>query len=237
MFNLDFTGRHVVVTGGTGALGAAVVQTLIDAGAVCHIPAFGQPQGAVDKRVHIQSNIDLTDESAVSKFYDSLPSLWASIHTAGGFAAAAIADTSLQMWKQMHDTNSVTAFLCCREAIKKIRRTNSQGSGGGASGGRIVNVAAKPALIPTAGLTAYSASKAAVVSLTVSLSEELAAEKIWVNAVVPSIMDTPSNRQAMPKADHDKLPKLSEVAATIAFLASPQNQVTRGALVPVYGRS
>src|ERR1700722_4945307 len=101
MFNLDFTGRHVVVTGGTGALGAAVVQTLIDAGAVCHIPAFGQPQGAVDKRVHIQSNIDLTDESAVSKFYDSLPSLWASIHTAGGFAAAAIADTSLQMWKQM----------------------------------------------------------------------------------------------------------------------------------------
>ena len=92
-------------------------------------------------------------------------------------------------------------------------------------------------MIPTAGLSAYSASKAAVVSLTVSLSEELAAEKIWVNAVVPSIMDTPMNRQAMPKAEHDKWPKVSEVAATIAFLASPQNQVTRGALVPVYGRS
>jgi NAD(P)-dependent dehydrogenase (short-subunit alcohol dehydrogenase family) len=204
---------------------------LIDAGAICHIPAHRPPDAPVHDRVHIQSKIDLTDESAVSKFYDSLPSLWASIHTAGGFAAAAIADTSLATWKQMHDTNSLTCFLCCREAIKKIRQSQNGG------GGRIINVAAKPALIPTAGLSAYAASKSAVASLTVSLSEELAAEKIWVNAVVPSIMDTPSNRAAMPKADFDKWPKLSEVAATIAFLASPQNAVTRGALIPVYGRS
>jgi NAD(P)-dependent dehydrogenase (short-subunit alcohol dehydrogenase family) len=229
MLNLDFTNRHVVVTGGTGALGAAVVDLLIDAGATCHVPAHRPPDGPPRERVHVESKIDLTDESAVSKFYASLPSLWASIHTAGGFAAAAIADTSLQTWKQMHDTNSLTTFLCCREAIKQIRATNE--------GGRIVNVAAKPALIPTAGLSAYAASKAAVASLTTSLSEELAAEKIWVNAVVPSIMDTPTNRAAMPKADHDKWPKLSEVAATIAFLASPQNEVTRGAMVPVYGRS
>jgi NAD(P)-dependent dehydrogenase (short-subunit alcohol dehydrogenase family) len=231
MLNLDFTNRHVVVTGGTGALGAAVVQILLDAGAICHIPALHQPAGAAHDRVHIQSKIDLTDESAVSKFYESLPSLWASIHTAGGFAAAAIADTSLATWKQMHDTNAVTCFLCCREAIKKIRKSKND------DGGRLVNVAAKPALIPTAGLSAYAASKAVVASLTVSLSEELSAEKIWVNAVGPSIMDTPSNRAAMPKADFEKWPKLSEVAATIAFLASPQNAVTRGALVPVYGRS
>jgi len=233
MLNLDFTNRHVVVTGGTGALGAAVVQILIDAGAICHIPAHRSPDGASHDRVHIESKIDLTDESAVSKFYDSLPSLWASVHTAGGFVAVKIADTSLQMWKQMHDTNVVTSFLCCREAIKKIRNSGGAGTGGG----RIVNVAAKPALIPTAGLSAYAASKAAVASLTTSLSEELSAEKIWVNAVVPSIMDTPTNRQAMPKADFEKWPKLSDVAATIAFLASPQNAVTRGALVPVYGRS
>jgi NAD(P)-dependent dehydrogenase (short-subunit alcohol dehydrogenase family) len=230
MLKLDFTGRHVVVTGGTGALGAAVVQVLVDAGAVCHIPAHRPPDGPARDRVHIESGIDLTDESAVSRFYDSLPSLWASIHTAGGFVAGPIGETSLAMWKQMHDTNAVTCFLCCREAVKKIRRSRGEG-------GRIVNVAAKPALIPTAGLSAYAASKAAVASLTVGLSEELAAEKIWVNAVVPSIMDTPINRQMMPKADHDKWPKLSEVAATIAFLASPQNQVTRGAMVPVYGRS
>jgi len=229
MLNLDFTGRHVVVTGGTGALGAAVVQIFVDAGAVCHVPATRRPEGAVHKHVHIESPIDLTDESAVNKFYSSLPPLWASVHVAGGFAAGAIGDTSLAMWKQMHDINAVTCFLCCREAIKKIRATNS--------GGRIVNVTAKPAITATGGLSAYAASKAAVASLTVSLSEELAGEKIWVNAVVPSIMDTPINRKAMPKADFEKWPKVSEVAATIVFLASPQNQVTRGALVPVYGRS
>jgi NAD(P)-dependent dehydrogenase (short-subunit alcohol dehydrogenase family) len=229
MLNLDFTGRHVVVTGGTGALGAAVVQILIDAGAVCHVPSLSQPNEAARERLIIESPINLTDETAVAKFYNSLPSLWASVHVAGGFAAAPIGDTSLSMWKQMQDINSLTCFLCCREAIKKIRAANS--------GGRIVNVASKPAIIPTGGLSAYAASKAAVGSLTASLSEELAAEKIWVNAVVPSIMDTPINRREMPKADFDKWPKLSEVAATIAFLASPQNQVTRGALVPVYGRS
>ena len=220
MLNLDFTGRHVVVTGGTGALGMAVVQILVDGGAVCHVPAQRRPREAGHDRVHIESPIDLTDEAAVSKFYDSLPSLWASVHVAGGFAAGTIGDTSLAMWKKMHDINGVTCFLCCREAIKKIRGTSG--------GGRIVNVAAKPALVPTGGLSAYSASKAAVASLTVGLSEELAGEKIWVNAVVPSIMDTPINRREIPKADFEKWPKVSEVAATIAFLASPQNQATRG---------
>jgi NAD(P)-dependent dehydrogenase (short-subunit alcohol dehydrogenase family) len=180
-------------------------------------------------RLRIESNIDLTDEASVRRFYGSLPSLWASVHTAGGFAAATIGQTSLAMWRQMHDMNGVTCFLSCREAIAKIRESGD--------GGRIVNVAAKPAVIPTGGLSAYSTSKAAVASLTAGLSEELAAEKIWVNAVIPSIMDTPANRRAMPAADFGKWPRLEEVAATIAFLASPQNLVTRGALVPVYGRS
>ncbi len=229
MLNLDFSDRHVVVTGGTGALGAAVVQLLIEGGAVVHIPSQRQPAGVVHERVHVEFPADLTDEVAVSKFYGSLPSLWASVHVAGGFAAGPIGETSLVTWKQMQDTNGVSCFLCCREAIKKIRLSDN--------GGRIVNVAAKPALVATAGLSAYAASKAVVASLTVSLSEELAAENIWVNAVVPSIMDTPINRRAMPSANFEAWPKLPEVAATIAFLASPQNKVTRGALVPVYGRS
>ena len=229
MFNLDFADRHVVVTGGTGALGAAVVQILTDSGAVLHVPSLRRPTGVVHERIHVEFPIDLTDEVAVSHFYGSLPSLWASVHVAGGFAAGSIGETSLEKWQQMHVINGVTCFLCCREAIKKIRRSND--------GGRIVNVAAKPALIATPGLSAYAASKAVVASLTVSLSEELAAENIWVNAVVPSIMDTPTNRRAMPDADFEMWPKLPEVAATIAFLASPQNKATRGALVPVYGRS
>jgi NAD(P)-dependent dehydrogenase (short-subunit alcohol dehydrogenase family) len=80
-------------------------------------------------------------------------------------------------------------------------------------------------------------SKAAVASLTTSLSEELKDERIWVNAVVPSTMDTGANRAAMPEADFTKWPKVEEVASTIVFLASPSNRVTRGALVPVYGLS
>jgi NAD(P)-dependent dehydrogenase (short-subunit alcohol dehydrogenase family) len=238
MPQFDFSSRHVVITGGTGALGTAVVQILLDAGATCHIPAI---EHAVphhfpaalsnNERVHVTCSVELTDESAVSGFYSKLPSLWASINIAGGFAMAPIAEMKLDQWRGMMDMNATTCFLCCREAVRKIRATKD------AAGGRIVNVAAKPALIPTGGMIAYSASKAAVANLTVSLAEELANERIWVNAVVPSIMDTPANRRAMSGADFDKWPKVSEVAATIAFLASPQNALTRGGLVPVYGRS
>jgi NAD(P)-dependent dehydrogenase (short-subunit alcohol dehydrogenase family) len=107
------------------------------------------------------------------------------------------------------------------------------------AGGRIVNVAARPALEwrTGAGMTAYTASKAGVAALTAALAEEVVKAGILVNAVAPSIMDTPANRQAMPKADHTLWPKVEEVAATIAFLASPENRVTRGAVVPVYGKS
>jgi NAD(P)-dependent dehydrogenase (short-subunit alcohol dehydrogenase family) len=242
---LDFSNRHVVVTGGTGALGAAVVELLLQAGATVHVPAHRAPDPAKfpqaqHARVRVAAPIDLGDDGAVRSFYQSLPSLWASVHSAGGFAAASIAETSLAEFRQMFETNAVTVFLCCREAVRRMRgNTGAAGpvSGSGGGGGRIVNVSSKPAVVPTAGVSAYAASKAAVASLTLGLSEELAAEKIWVNAVLPSTMDTPINRQAMPKADFAKWPKLSEVAATIAFLASPQNAVTRGALIPVYGQS
>jgi NAD(P)-dependent dehydrogenase (short-subunit alcohol dehydrogenase family) len=234
--NLDYLNRHVVVTGGTGALGAAVVELLVEAGAAVHIPAHRAPDPAKfplarHERVKIVAPIDLGVEDSVRSFYESLPSLWASIHAAGGFTAGSIAETSLADFREMFETNAVTCFLCCREAVRKIRTSADN------PGGRIVNVAAKPAVIPTAGLSAYAASKAAVANLTLSLSEELAGERIWVNAVLPSIMDTPANRQAMPKADFAKWPKVGEVAATIAFLASPQNVVTRGTLAPVYGQS
>src|SRR5438552_10707028 len=101
MMNLDFTDRHVVVTGGTGALGAAVVQALVDVGATCHIPAHSKPDSqrfalARHERVRVVAGVDLADEAAVSSFYGALPSLWASVHVAGGFAAAAIVETPLK---------------------------------------------------------------------------------------------------------------------------------------------
>jgi NAD(P)-dependent dehydrogenase (short-subunit alcohol dehydrogenase family) len=174
----------------------------------------------------------LTDETAVSRLYQPISPLWASIHLAGGFAAGPLAETSAATMREQIDTNLVSCLLCCRAAVKAMTRD-------AAGGGRIVNVAARPALEwrSGAGMAAYTASKAAVAALTAALAEEVAKGGILVNAVAPSIMDTPANRQAMPKADFSLWPKVEEVAATILFLASPENRVTRGAVVPVYGRS
>src|SRR3954447_22755399 len=118
---LDYSNLQVVVTGGTGALGAAVAELLVHAGATVHIPAHRAPDPAKfplarHERVKVVAPVDLGDEAAVRTFYESIPSLWASIHAAGGFTAAAIAETSLADFRQMFDTNAVTCFLCCREA-------------------------------------------------------------------------------------------------------------------------
>ena len=234
---MDLHERHVVVTGGAGALGSAVVALLIDAGAVCHIPCFNEAEAARFRlRGHPQVKLtvsgDLADETAIERLYGPIAPLWGSIHIAGGFAAAPILETSLAMIRQQIDMNFTSAMLCCRAAVKAMR-------GGPLGGGRIVNVAARAALEwrGGAGMVAYTASKTAVAALTAALAEEVAGDGILVNAVAPSIMDTPANRQAMPKADYALWPKVEEVAAMIAFLVSADNRVTRGAIVPVYGKS
>lgn len=232
---MEFANRDVVVTGGTGVLGGAVVGRLVAAGATCHIPNFdaGELAGfahAGHESVRIVEGIDLTDAAAVDGFYAGLPPLWASLHLAGGFAMAPVADTDAGTFARLMEVNALSCFLCCRAALANMRR------GGG--GGRVVNMAARPALEPRhgAGMVAYTASKAAVAAITQSLAEEVAAEGICVNAVAPSILDTPVNRAAMPDADFDAWPKVEDVAAVIAFLASPANRVARGGVVPAYGR-
>ena len=226
---MDFRDHDVVVTGGTGALGGAVVA----AGAVCHVPYVAAAEAERfplrdHARVKLMAGIDLTDEAAVTRLYQGAGNVWASIHLAGGFAMSAVGATSKADLMKQVEMNFVTAFLCCRAALDVMR-----------AGGRIVNVAARPALEwrSGAGMAAYTASKAAVAALTVALAEEVAKSGILVNAVAPSIMDTPANRAAMPKADFTAWPQVEEVASTIVFLASPDNKVTRGGIVPVYGRS
>ncbi|KPK16173.1 MAG: hypothetical protein AMJ62_06730 [Myxococcales bacterium SG8_38] len=229
---LDFSGRETVVTGGTGALGSAVVGRLLEAGARVHVPVFrseeleGFPHRN-HEAIELHEGVDLSVEADVARLFDATSLLYASIHLAGGFAMGAIGSTELGVWERLMRMNATTCFLSCREAARTI----------GARAGRIVNVAARPVLVPTAQMAAYAASKAAVAALTLSLAEELASSSIWVNAVVPSIIDTTVNRSAMPGADYVRWPKPAEIAETIVFLASPQNAVTRGALVPVYGMS
>ena len=233
---MDFSDRHVVVTGGTGPLGVAVVGALLEAGAYCHVPCTSDAKSREfphrsHARLHLVTTGSLADEDAVSRLYDGVADLWASIHIAGGFASGHIAEIDKAGLTRQIETNFVTCFLCCRAAVRAMMR--------GSTGGRIVNVAARPALEwrGGAGMTAYGASKAAVAALTAALAEEVVKDGILVNAVVPSTMDTPANRASMPKAHHENWPKVEEVAQTILFLASPENKVTRGALVPVYGRS
>ena len=232
---MDFQGRTVVITGGTGGLGTAVVEALLAAGARCHIPylleAAAQASRHRDhKQVTLYPQINLTDEDVVGRFYRQVPDLWASIHLAGGFAAGGIRTADKSVLASQLDVNVVTCYLCCRSAVLAMAANPA--------GGRIVNVAARPALEwrGGAGMAAYTASKAAVAALTVALAEEVAKDAILVNAVAPSILDTPANRKSMPQADHAAWPKVEDVAQTILFLASPANKVTRGAVVPVYGR-
>jgi NAD(P)-dependent dehydrogenase (short-subunit alcohol dehydrogenase family) len=233
---MSYKHRHVVVTGGTGALGTAVVGALIGLDAICHVPYRSEDEAQRfpyrdNDNITLAALGDLSDETAVDKFYGALPKLWASIHIAGGFAFAPIEKSDKALLMGQIETNLVSAYLCSRAAVSALRR-----AGGG---GRIVNVAARPALEPRTGanMTAYTAAKAGLAGFTQALSEEVAKEGILVNAIAPSIMDTAANRTAMPKADHAAWPKVEEVAATIVFLASPDNAVTRGAIVPVYGKS
>jgi NAD(P)-dependent dehydrogenase (short-subunit alcohol dehydrogenase family) len=235
-----FAGAHVVVTGGTGALGTAVVATLRGAGAVCHVTNFAAAELAQyahrgDAGVHVTSGVDLADEASVAKFYAGLPPLWASIHLAGGFAMAPVAETTAEDFEAQFRMNTLSCFLCSRAAIGAFRSRGAPGPGGG-NGGRIINVAARPAIEPRlgAGMVAYAASKGAVATMTQALAEEVAGEEIWVNAVAPSILDTAANRAAMPDAPHHLWVAPASIAELIAFLASPDNRVTRGAVIPVY---
>lgn len=225
---------NIVVTGATGALGAGLVEVLLARGADVYVPIV-EPElpkhlaWRGNAHVHAAPKVSLDDEAHVSAFYASVPSLWASIHLVGGFTMAPVAETSLADFEKQWRLNTATCFLACREAVKAIRKTGN--------GGRIVNVAARPVLVPTPGMIAYVASKAGVAAITQALAVELLAENILVNAVLPSIIDTPVNRSAMPKADFATWPKPAQIAQTVAFLSSSDNALTTGTLVPVYGRA
>jgi NAD(P)-dependent dehydrogenase (short-subunit alcohol dehydrogenase family) len=229
---MDFRNQTVIVTGGTGALGRAVVGALLAAGASCRVPYIVEAEAVAfpyKERVDLVGNCDLTSEADVTGLYDGVTDLWASIHVAGGFAMGNVADTDKAGMMHMLNMNFVSCYLCCRAAVR----------GFGAGGGRIVNIAARPALEPRlgAGMAPYAASKAAVAAFTQSLAAEVAGRNILVNAIAPSIIDTPANRAAMPSADHGAWPTPEEIAATVTFLASPENRVTTGGVVPVPGRT
>jgi NAD(P)-dependent dehydrogenase (short-subunit alcohol dehydrogenase family) len=227
--------RHVVVTGGTGQLGAAVVRAFIEAGATCHVPAIesAPPMSNLpdSRQVSVAPSIDLSNEASVEGFYAKLPALHVVVNIAGGFAYAPIGNSPQKILEQQLSMNLVSCVLSCRAAVANFRKA--------AKGGHIVNISARPALNPRQGanMTAYTASKAAVAAFTVALAEELKNENISAVALAPSTIDTPANRKDMPDAKHDTWVKPSAIAELIVAHCSLSEVVDSGALIPVYGKA
>jgi NAD(P)-dependent dehydrogenase (short-subunit alcohol dehydrogenase family) len=225
--------RVVVVTGGTGGLGRVVVRALLDDGWTVHVPSrerahADQLAGAADapqERLHVVE-ADIALPAEVERLFADVDRrsirLDALLNLAGGFAMGRIDESGPELWDEMIATNATSAYLCCRAAVPRLKR---------AGGGRIVNVAAAAALAPRPGISAYVASKAAVVALTRALAAELAPDRITVNAVAPTTIDTAATRASMPKADRSGWVAPEAIADTIRWLLDERSASVTGTVI------
>ncbi len=234
--------RIAVVTGGTGALGRAVTEYFLEAGAKVAVPYI------VDEEVPLlnerlgrrfpQSQLmlqkaDVGDERQLAKFVEEIVAAWKKIdilaNLVGGFwGGKPIAETTAGEWQAMFDLNLKPTFLCCRAVVPVMQKS---------AYGRIVSVTSRSGLTGAGDFAAYAIAKGAIATFTASLAEEVLEQNILVNAIAPSTIDTEANRKAMPKAKHEKWVKPEDIARTIGYLCSSDCRVTSGAVVPVYGRA
>ena len=216
---------RVIVTGGLGALGRAVVSELISRGMAVAVVDVVEPRGDQDKALVI-GGVDLTDEAAVTAAYtkvaDQLGGIDGLVNIAGGFLWETVADGSLDSWDRMHQTNLRTAVVSSRAALAFLPE-----------GGAIVNIGANAANNVGMGMAPYAASKAGVRALTEGLADELRGRGIRVNAVLPTIIDTPTNRADMPDADRSAWVTPAGAAKAIAFLLSADAGTITGASIPL----
>jgi NAD(P)-dependent dehydrogenase (short-subunit alcohol dehydrogenase family) len=227
-----------VVTGGTGALGQWVVELLLENGWAVHVPWLvadeaealalraGERAGALTL-----AEADVGDPASVERFFAGVREregrLDVLCNLVGGFRMSALERTTPDVWEHLMRLNATSAFLCCRAAVPYMRESG---------GGRIVNVAALPAVERGArDMSAYAASKSAVLSLTYSLARELREAAITVNAVAPEVLDTPDNRRSMPDADPAGWVHPSEAAQVIAFLVGEHARVVSGNVLVLAG--
>ena len=228
--------RVAIVAGGTGALGQSICLAFLSAGHTVCVP-FAVPEETEALRARLgpaeaprldAAACDVTDETAVNRFVAGVVERHGQVdvlvNAVGGFAGGDLASTSLTEWNRMLTLNLNTAVLGCRAVLPAMTR---------AGRGRIVNIASRAVVPPQGGFIAYTVSKSAVITLTQALAQEVRAHGITVNAVLPSTMDTPANRQAMPDADRASWVSTDAVALVVAFLASDAAEAVSGAAVPV----
>lgn len=229
----DLEGKRVVVTGAFGSLGAAVVRAVQAAGArVAAIDRSEKPHAGTDLgQASLFGGVDLGDadaaNTALTQVAETFGGLDALINIAGAFRWETLADGSLDTWDLLYTVNLRSAVAASKAAIPHLLARGS---------GRIVNIGAAAAAKAGVGMGAYAASKAGVARLTEALAEELKDHRITVNAILPSIIDTPPNRADMPKADFDRWVKPEQLADVIVFLLSDRASAITGALLPVVGR-
>lgn len=213
---------RIIVTGGLGVLGRAVVSELVGRGMEVAVIDVVQPKGEQD--APIMGGVDLADETAVATAYATivrrLGGLDGLVNIAGGFLWETVQDGSLDSWDRMHRTNLRTAVVSSKAALAHM-----------GEGGAIVNIGANAANRVALGMAPYAASKAGVRALTQSLAEEVRGRGIRVNAVLPTIIDTPTNRADMPDADRSDWVTPEGAARAIAFLLSHDSATITGACV------
>ena len=220
--------QSVIITGGFGALGQVVAQAFADRGdKVARIDFAKEPAGALPGALDI-GGVDLTDQAATQAALDKVIATNGGIdvlvNIAGGFTWETLEGGSLDTWAKMHAMNVTTNITITRLALPELKKS---------ANGRIINMGAGGAVKAGMGMGAYAASKAGVHKLTEALAEELADSTVTVNAVLPSIIDTPANRKDMPDADPKGWVTAEGIADVMLFLASPASAAVTGALIPV----
>lgn len=227
-------GKRVLLTGGTGGLGMGVAPAVLARGAEVTIPYYNNQE--VERLKEVLSAEDfariqfipanLSEEGSVENVLNRMERVDGLIHLVGGFSMGKTHEYSFTDWKRDFDLNLSTTFLVCKHSLRKMLEHGY---------GRIVTVGSRGAVEPVGQLAAYCASKAGVVALTKAIADETKGTNITANVVLPSIIDTPGNRQAMGEENADKWVKPGSLAEVICFLASEAAQDVRGAAIPVYG--
>jgi NAD(P)-dependent dehydrogenase (short-subunit alcohol dehydrogenase family) len=220
--------RSIIVTGGFGVLGQAVAQAFAAAGdKVARIDFVGSAAQPLPGALNI-GGVDLTDAAATGAALDKVAAAHGGIdvlvNVAGGFTWETLEGGSIDSWARMHSMNLISNATITKLALPRLKASGA---------GRIVSIGAGAALKAGMGMGAYTASKSGVHRLTEALAEELASSSVTVNAILPSIIDTPTNRADMPDADTSQWVSPEAVADVILFLASPAARAISGALIPV----